>query len=574
MAVKKMFGEFLVENKVLTPAQLKEGLNNQKKEGGTLGQALVRLGFIPEEDMAKHLGEYYGVSYVDINQYDIEKTVLASIPESTVRKYKILPLDKIGSNLTIAVSDLTNVFIYDELRILTGCTITTVLASESDINAAIDKYYGSNEKQSSLEEAIKQISDDNDVEVQKEEEKGINVSKLQAAVEDAPVVKVVNFVITQAMDDRASDIHLEPYEKDYRLRYRIDGILYEMNPPPPKTLQNAIIARIKVLSNMDIAETRVPQDGRIRIKTKTKIVDLRVSTFPTVFGEKIVMRLLDKSNLQLDLKQLGFEKEELDKFDKAIASPYGMILVTGPTGSGKSTTLYSVLSKLNTVRENIVTVEEPVEYQLRGINQVQVHSEIGLTFAMGLRAILRQDPNVVMVGEIRDAETSEIAIKAALTGHLVLSTLHTNDSCGAITRLIDMGIEPFLVSSAVTLIAAQRLLRRICSQCKESYTPSAKALEDLGIKPGKGEETIFYRGTGCEACKNTGFKGRVAIYEILVLTKHLKELIVKKANTMVLQDVARKEAGLRTLRESAIVKAKSGVTTIEEALGVTMEGGL
>lgn len=573
MPAKKKFGEFLIESKTITEEQLKSGLQSQKKEGGTLGQALVKLGFVSDEDMGKHLGDYYGVPYVDIKQYDIDPQVLATVPEQIVRKYKVLPLDKMDNNLTIVNADLTNVFILDELRVITGCNITSLLTSESDINAAIEKYYG---KKTSLEDTIKEISkkEEESIEIHKEEEKGVDASQLQVAAEDTPVKKLVNFIILQAIDDRASDIHLEPYEKDYRLRYRIDGVLYEMNPPPPKTLQSAITARIKVMSILDIAETRVPQDGRIRVTTKTKIVDLRVSTFPTIFGEKIVMRLLDKANLALDLKQLGFEKEELDKFDHVIAQPYGMILITGPTGSGKSTTLYSVLTKLNTTRDNIVTVEDPVEYMVRGINQVQVHSEIGLTFSMGLRAILRQDPNVVMVGEIRDQETAEIAIKAALTGHLVLSTLHTNDSCGAITRLIDIGIEPFLVSSAVTLIAAQRLLRRICQQCKESYAPSPRVLEDMGITPKQGEQIVFYRGTGCEACKNTGFRGRTAIYEILALNKHLKELIVKRANTMVLQEVAKKETGLRTLRESAIIKVRNGVTTVEEALGVTMEGGL
>ncbi|OIN98704.1 type IV-A pilus assembly ATPase PilB [Candidatus Desantisbacteria bacterium CG1_02_38_46] len=572
MPVKKKFGEFLTESKVITDGQLKSGLQNQKKEGGTLGQALIRLGFVSEEDMNKYLSDYYGVSYVDIKQYEIDPQVLALIPEQIVRKYKVIPLDKMNNNLTIVTADLTNVFIFDELRVITGCDITSLLTSESEINSAIERYYG---KKVGFEEMIKEISKEGeDIEIHKEEEKGVDASQLQVAVEGAPVVKLVNFIIMQAIDDRASDIHLEPYEKDFRLRYRIDGVLYEINPPPPKALQNPIIARIKVLSNLDIAETRLPQDGRIRVKTKTKIVDLRVSTFPTIFGEKVVMRLLDKSNLALDLKQLGFEKQELDKFDNVISQPYGMILITGPTGSGKSTTLYSVLTKLNTTRDNIVTVEDPVEYQVRGINQVQAHAEIGLTFAMGLRAILRQDPNVVMVGEIRDQETAEIAIKAALTGHLVLSTLHTNDSCGAITRLIDIGIEPFLVSSALTLIAAQRLLRRICQQCKESYAPSAKTLEDMGITPKLGEQIVFYRGTGCELCKNTGFRGRTAIYEILTLNKHLKELIVKRANTMVLLEVAKKETGLRTLRESAIIKVRDGITTVEEAIGVTMEGGL
>lgn len=572
MPAKKMFGEFLVDSKVITPEQLKTGLENQKKEGGTLGQTLIKLGYVSEEEMNKQLSDYYGVAYVDIKQYDIDPQVLATIPEHIARKYKVIPLDRMGKNLTIATADLTNVFIIDELRVITGCNITSLLTSASEIDAAIEKYYG---KKVSLEETIKEISQkEEDIEIHKEEEREVDISQLQVAVEDAPVVKLVNFIIMQAIEDRASDIHLEPYEKDYRLRYRIDGVLYEINPPPPKTLQNAITARIKVLSNLDIAETRLPQDGRIRVKTKDKIVDLRVSTFPTVFGEKIVMRLLDKSSLALDLRQLGFEEEEMDRFETAIAQPYGMILVTGPTGSGKSTTLYSVLTRLNTTRDNIVTVEDPVEYQVRGINQVQVHTEIGLTFAMGLRAILRQDPNVIMVGEIRDLETAEIAIKSALTGHLVLSTLHTNDSCGAITRLVDIGIEPFLVSSAVTLIAAQRLLRRICTQCKESYAPSAKVLEDLKITPKPGEQIVFYRGMGCENCKNTGYRGRTAIYEILTLNKHLKELIVKRANTMVLQEVARKETGLRTLRESALVKVKNGVTTVEEALGITMEEGL
>ncbi|PIV55352.1 type IV-A pilus assembly ATPase PilB [Candidatus Desantisbacteria bacterium CG_4_10_14_0_8_um_filter_48_22] len=566
---KKMFGEILIEKKIVTEEQLKQGLENSKKEGGTLGQALVRMGLVTDDDMKKHLSDYYGVPYVNIKDYEIDKAALASIPENLIRKYRVFPLDKIGNNLTIATTEVTNVVIFDELRMATGCNITPMLTSEQDINSALEKYFG---KKTSMEDALKQITDqEHDIELHRDSGIELDVGQIQVAADETPVVKLVTFIIGRAVDDGASDIHLEPYEKEFRLRYRIDGILYEIKPPPPKQLQNPIIARIKIMSNMDIAETRVPQDGRIRLTTKGKIVDFRVSTFPTVFGEKIVLRLLDKANLQPDLTKLGFEKEELGKFEKAIAQPYGMILVTGPTGSGKSTTLYSVLSTLNTSRANIVTVEEPVEYQVKGINQVQVNAGIGLTFAMGLRAILRQDPNIVMVGEIRDQETAEIAVKAALTGHLVLSTLHTNDSVGAISRLIDMGIEPFLVSSAVTLIAAQRLLRRICNQCREAYTPTPKMLEDIGIKPKPGEQILFYKGMGCDYCKNTGYKGRLAVYEILTLNKHLRELIVKRANVMVLQEIARKEEGMRTLRESAMLKVRNGITTVEEAAGITMQ---
>jgi len=566
---KKMFGEILIEKKIVTEEQLKQGLENSKKEGGTLGQALVRMGLVTDDDMKKHLSDYYGVPYVNIKDYEIDKAALASIPENLIRKYRVFPLDKIGNNLTIATTEVTNVVIFDELRMATGCNITPMLTSEQDINSALEKYFG---KKTSMEDALKQITDQEyDIELHRDSGIELDVGQIQVAADETPVVKLVTFIIGRAVDDGASDIHLEPYEKEFRLRYRIDGILYEIKPPPPKQLQNPIIARIKIMSNMDIAETRVPQDGRIRLTTKGKIVDFRVSTFPTVFGEKIVLRLLDKANLQPDLTKLGFEKEELGKFEKAIAQPYGMILVTGPTGSGKSTTLYSVLSTLNTSRANIVTVEEPVEYQVKGINQVQVNAGIGLTFAMGLRAILRQDPNIVMVGEIRDQETAEIAVKAALTGHLVLSTLHTNDSVGAISRLIDMGIEPFLVSSAVTLIAAQRLLRRICNQCREAYTPTPKMLEDIGIKPKPGEQILFYKGMGCDYCKNTGYKGRLAVYEILTLNKHLRELIVKRANVMVLQEIARKEEGMRTLRESAMLKVRNGITTVEEAAGITMQ---
>ena len=566
---KKMFGEILIEKKIVTEEQLKQGLENSKKEGGTLGQALVRMGLVTDDDMKKHLSDYYGVPYVNIKDYEIDKAALASIPENLIRKYRVFPLDKIGNNLTIATTEVTNVVIFDELRMATGCNITPMLTSEQDINSALEKYFG---KKTSMEDALKQITDqEHDIELHRDSGIELDVGQIQVAADETPVVKLVTFIIGRAVDDGASDIHLEPYEKEFRLRYRIDGILYEIKPPPPKQLQNPIIARIKIMSNMDIAETRVPQDGRIRLTTKGKIVDFRVSTFPTVFGEKIVLRLLDKANLQPDLTKLGFEKEELGKFEKAIAQPYGMILVTGPTGSGKSTTLYSVLSTLNTSRANIVTVEEPVEYQVKGINQVQVNAGIGLTFAMGLRAILRQDPNIVMVGEIRDQETAEIAVKAALTGHLVLSTLHTNDSVGAISRLIDMGIEPFLVSSAVTLIAAQRLLRRICNQCREAYTPTPKMLEDIGIKPKSGEQILFYKGMGCDYCKNTGYKGRLAVYEILTLNKHLRELVVKRANVMVLQEIARKEEGMRTLRESAMLKVRNGITTVEEAAGITMQ---
>jgi len=564
---RKMFGETLIEKKIITPDQLKAALELGKKEGGTLGQNLVKLGFVKEEVMNRELSEYYGIPYLKLQDYEIDPNILAAIPEDIVKKYQILPLDKIGKTLTIAVSDFNNVVLLDELRAVTGCQVIPMAASASDISAAIEKYY----KKVSLEETLKDISsEDHLLEVYKREEREeLKTTELQAAAEDAPAVKLVDFIIARAIEDRASDIHIEPYEEELRIRTRIDGILYEMNPQPPKKMHRAIVSRIKIMSGLDIAESRLAQDGRMRVKTKDgKVIDLRVSTLPTIFGEKVVMRILDKSILGYDFRQLGVEPEEMERFEASMDVPYGMILISGPTSSGKTTTLYTMLNQLNSSRENLITVEDPVEYQIRGINQMQIRPDIGLTWEIGLRAILRQDPDIIMIGEIRDLESIEMAIKSALTGHLVLSTIHTNTACATISRLINMGAEPFLITASLVMVVSQRLIRQVCPQCKEPYKPSEEVLERAGIKSTEAKNITFFKGTGCDYCHNVGYRGRVAVYEVLTLTRHLKELILEGATPPVLEEAAKKELGFRTLSEIAISKAKRGITTLEEAMSL------
>ena len=464
----------------------------------------------------------------------------------------------------MALSDPANIFLLDDIKLRTKMEIVPLISLQADIDTAIEKYYSDNDALGSM---MKDFDEDDDVELL--EKKEVDDEGLNLGENDAPVVKLVNMIVAEAIKTRTSDIHLEPDEKEFRLRCRIDGVLKEM-PGPPKRMQNALISRIKIMSEMDISERRKPQDGRFKIRHAGKSVDFRVSCLPTVHGEKIVMRLLDKSNLNLDLTSLGFEKESLAKFDRAIRRPFGMILVTGPTGSGKSTTLYSALSSINKPDLNIVTVEDPVEYQVRGINQVQAKPDIGFTFAEGLRSILRQDPDVVMIGEIRDFETAEISIKAALTGHLVLSTLHTNDAPSTATRLIDMGVEPFLVTASVILVIAQRLVRRICPTCKQAYKPSPELLQQMGIRPKPGRDLVFYEGQGCQACSDTGYRGRLALYEVMEMDDHVGHCIMQGMHSKDLKKEARK-LGMLSLRDSGIRKVLAGLTTVKEVLSVTFE---
>jgi type IV pilus assembly protein PilB len=562
---KKRLGEMLIEEGLIKKSDLEKALAEQKKKSNRrLGQIMIEMKLISEEDIASMLGRQLGIPFITLSHYEIDKAILKTIPTDVVRKYQIIPVDRTGNTLTVALADPSNIFILDEIKLLTKCEIVPLISYESDIKQAIVRYY--EDDSSAFEEMMKDITDAEDIEVI-EVGDDIDEDKLREQMEEAPVIKLVNLLITQAIKDRVSDIHIEPYEKDLRVRYRIDGVLHEV-APPHKSLQNAIISRLKIISDLDIAERRLPQDGRFKMRFTNREIDFRVSVLPTSFGEKVVMRLLDKANLNVDLKQLGFEDHEMKTIDEQIHAPYGMILVTGPTGSGKSTTLYSILSTINDPKKNIMTAEDPVEYQLKGINQVQTRADIGLTFAAALRSFLRQDPDIVMVGEMRDLETTEIGVKAALTGHLVLSTLHTNDSPSTITRLVDMGIERFLVSSSLNMIIAQRLVRRNCKSCMETYTPSIAMLKNLGI-PGPAKKYEFARGAGCDICKGTGYKGRVALYEILVMSENLRDLVVRGANMAEIKIAAREE-GMKTLRDSGINKIISGLTTAEEVLSVSV----
>src|SRR5947208_8063823 len=507
------FGELLVKSGKINPAQLQEALALQKDQGGRLGTNLVKLGYLSDRQLVESLSQHFKVPSVDLKGMEIDEAVIKIIPPDIARKYTILPVNKAGATVTVAMIGPTNVFAMDDVKFMTGYKVEPVVASENSIRLAIDRYYGSTHA-IELKKVMEDLSEEpaGDLEVLDEEE-DLDMAALEEESEQAPVVKLVNIVLTDAIKRGASDIHIEPYEKDYRVRYRIDGILYEMMRPPLK-LKEAITSRAKIMARLDIAEKRLPQDGRIKIKTKisgkSKDLDYRVSVLPTLFGEKIVMRLPDKDKLMLDMTKLTFEAESLRKFEAAILKPYGMVLVTGPTGSGKTNTLYSALQRVNTPEVNIITAEDPVEFNIAGINQVQMKEQIGLNFAASLRSFLRQDPNIILVGEIRDFETAEVAIKAAMTGHLVLSTLHTNDAPSTISRLMNMGVEPFLVATSVHLVAAQRLVRRICQYCKEPVEQPAAALVTVGFKDSEARHIRLFRGRGCERCSNTGYKGRVA----------------------------------------------------------------
>jgi type IV pilus assembly protein PilB len=610
MAVR--IGDLLLKEKRITPAQLQEALNYQKTNGGKLGLNLAKLGFVTDEEITSLLSKQYGVPSINLAQFEIDSAVIKLIPADTAQKYQIVPLSRSGATLTIAITDPTNVFAMDDIKFMTGYNVEPVVASETAVTEAIKRYYPSAaaapkpkpqvvaaptppkpkkiEKPriktqeanlntaatlelvtKALEETTSAVVDD-DVELLEEMEQ-IDVASLERQGGEAPVIRLVNLMMMSAIQKGASDIHIEPYEKEFRVRFRIDGILYNVMAPPMK-FRDAITSRIKIMAKLDIAEKRLPQDGRIKIRFAvdgaTKEIDFRVSCLPTLFGEKIVLRLLDKDKLMLDMTKLGFETESLVKLESAIAKPWGMVLVTGPTGSGKTNTLYSSISKVNTSETNIMTAEDPVEFNLVGVNQVQVRENIGLNFAAALRSFLRQDPNIILVGEIRDFETAEIAVKAALTGHLVLSTLHTNDAPSTINRLMNMGIEPFLVASSVNLICAQRLVRRVCTACKEDHPTPPQALVEAGFTPEEAQSVVPKRGTGCEICNQTGYKGRVGLYEVMEVTEELRELILVGASGLELKRKAVEE-GMITLRRSGLRKVMAGVTTIEEVARETVK---
>jgi type IV pilus assembly protein PilB len=611
-------GEILVRENLITSEQLREALDYQRQSGGRLGSNIVKLGFISDDVITAVLSRQYGVPSVNLELFQIEKEVINLIPQDVAQKYSVLPISKVGATLTLAMADPTNVFAMDDIKFMTGLNVEPVVASEASVDNSIAKYYsastdielseallegdfekvgaklpkntkinygnGNGSKPKSADAKLSQ--EDLDVSLDRfefddhsaedfeliEENDEIDLGALARASEDAPVVRLVNVLLVDALRRGASDIHIEPYEKDFRIRFRIDGILYDIMHPPMR-IRDALISRLKIMAKLDISEKRLPQDGRIKIKVKidnrSRELDFRVSTLPTLFGEKVVLRLLDKDKLMLDMTKLGFEEESLEMFQRNISKPYGMVLVTGPTGSGKTNTLYSALQTLNQPETNIMTAEDPVEFNLPGINQVQMKEQIGLNFAAALRSFLRQDPNIILVGEIRDFETAEIAIKAALTGHLVLSTLHTNDAPSTISRLVNMGIEPFLVATSVNIIQAQRLIRRICEQCKEEHPVPVEALIEAGFTEEESPTLTTYKGRGCQVCNNTGFKGRVGLYEVMEITDDLRELIIIGATALELRKKA-SELGMLSLRESGLHKIRAGITTIEEVLKETV----
>jgi len=557
-------GDLLIRNDLLTAEQLEKAVSEQKMNRERLPATLIRLKYISEDELAAFQSRQYGAPLIDLAEFEVDLGVVKLIGADVVQKYHLIPISRAGATLIVAMSDPSNIFAIDDIKFMTGHNVEVVVATEGAIKDAIDKYY---DQSASLADVMSDL-DDIDLEVVDDDDQ-VDLNELQMATEDAPVVKLVNLILTDAIKKGASDIHIEPYERTFRVRYRIDGVLYEVMKPPMK-LKNAITSRIKILSEMDIAERRLPQDGRIKIKLPGgKDMDYRVNCLPTLFGEKICLRLLDKSNLQLDMTKLGYEEEPLKWFKQEISKPFGMVLVTGPTGSGKTVSLYSALGELNKTTENISTAEDPVEFNFAGINQVQMHEEIGLNFASALRAFLRQDPDIIMIGEIRDFETAEIGVKAALTGHLVLSTLHTNDAPSTINRLLNMGIEPFLVASAVNLITAQRLGRRLCSECKEVEDVSKQSLLDAGVSPEEVDEYVCYKGKGCSNCNDSGYKGRVGIYQVMPMFDEIREMVLAGANTAEIKRESMR-LGVQTMRQSALGKLKDGVTSFEEVVRCTI----
>jgi type IV pilus assembly protein PilB len=597
-------GEILVRENLISPQNLREALDYQREHGGRLAFNLVKLGLVSDDMITAVLSRQYGIPSVNLDLFNIDPGVLRLIPQEVAQKHFVLPLSRVGATLTLAMVDPTNVFALDDVKFMTGLNVEPVVVAEGSVQQAIAKYYGTSreielastaaEDASSFERIAKNAASNNgnithadlvsldsidfnheepdgDVEVVEDNEE-IDLSTLSRMSEDAPVVRLVNVLLVDSLRRGASDVHIEPYEKELRIRFRIDGVLYDVMHPPLK-MRDALISRVKIMSKLDISEKRLPQDGRIKIKVKvdsrSRELDFRVSTLPTLFGEKVVLRLLDKQNLMLDMTKLGFEPESLKKFQTNISKPYGMVLVTGPTGSGKTNTLYSALQSLNTVDTNIMTAEDPVEFNLMGINQVQMKEQIGLNFAAALRSFLRQDPNIILVGEIRDFETAEIAIKAALTGHLVLSTLHTNDAPSTISRLMNMGIEPFLVATSVNLIQAQRLIRRVCKDCKQEHPTPPEALIEVGFSADEARALRTYKGKGCPTCNQTGYKGRIGLYEVMEITDELRELILIGASALELRKKAIDD-GMITLRESGLYKIREGVTTCEEVVRETV----
>ena len=557
-------GDLLVRDGLITREQLQQALTGQRGTGNRLGYTLVKLGFVEETEITKMLARQYRMPAVDLSRFEVDERIVKLIPAEVAVRHTVLPLKREGRTLTVAMSDPTNGSVMDDLKFITRYDIFPVIAGEYTLRQAIERYYEQSDAQ--LQQIIADIEEGEDLEVIEETDEDEAPTQI---ADDAPVVKLINGILTDAVKRGASDIHIEPFEKEIRIRYRIDGALMEVMKPPIK-LKAALTSRVKILSALNIAERRVPQDGRIKLKMGKRVIDFRVSTLPVIFGEKIVLRILDKSNLTLDLQKFGFEPQAEKDLMSAIMNPYGMVLVTGPTGSGKTTTLYSALSQVNKIDVNIMTAEDPVEYNIYGINQVLVRTEIGMTFAAALKAFLRQDPNIVMVGEIRDIETGSIAIKAALTGHLVLSTLHTNDAPSTVTRMIDMGIEPFNVASAVNLIVAQRLVRRICSDCKAEHKYDPEELDAMGIGEEEAAQLTFYKGTGCVTCSDSGYKGRQGLYEVMAMTPELRRLVLRGASTAELQEQAVKD-GMLTLRTDGMLKVKKGITTLEEIVKETAE---
>jgi type IV pilus assembly protein PilB len=556
-------GELLLRENLITREQLDTALKEQQQGGTRIGFSLVSSGAVSEPDLTRLLSRQYRVPAVDLSEVEVDAKILQLVPADFSTKHLVLPLRRVGRTLTVAMVNPTDLGVVDDLKFITRFDVDAVVAGEYSLRMAIDKYYEvANDRLGDLLDEL----EEQDVELVEEEEEVFSTMQLQAQVEEAPVVRLINGFLTDAVRREASDIHIEPYEKDLRVRYRIDGALQEIMKPPIR-MKAALISRVKILADLNIAERRVPQDGRIKIKIGRKVIDFRVSTLPTLFGEKIVLRILDKGNLTLDLEKFGMEPKAEADFLEAISRPYGMVLVTGPTGSGKTTTLYSALSRINTDEVNIMTAEDPVEYNLHGINQVQVRTEIGMTFAAALRAFLRQDPNIVMVGEIRDLETGGIAVKAALTGHLVLSTLHTNDAASTITRMIDMGIEPFNVSSALNCITAQRLVRRICANCKVETTYSPEVLQAAHLSEQAASMTFFH-GEGCDACNGSGYAGRQGLYEVMPMTPDLRRMILQGSSTDELKQTAVRD-GMITLRDDGLLKVRKGITTLEEIVKET-----
>lgn len=569
--VSRRLGDLLVAEGLLSPDQLQRALGEQKGSNEKLGTILVRLSMITEDQLIGFLSRQYGIPSITLSQLDIDPDVLRLIPVQIARKYEVLPVKRTGNALTLAMADPTNVFALDDVAFMTNLQVLPVVASQGSIRKAIERMYET--ETSAISEVISAMEGDTaSMEVLESEAEDapskLDIFELKEATEEAPVVRLVNLILSDAIKRGASDVHLEPFEKVFRVRYRIDGVLHEMMTPP-KRLEPAILSRVKIMSSLDIAERRLPQDGRIKLRYANREIDLRVSTLPTIFGEKIVMRILDKEALTLDLTKLGFDAWGIEQFNKAIRSPYGMILITGPTGSGKTTTLYSAVHAINSPDINIMTAEDPVEYNLKGINQVQINEEIGRTFASILRSFLRQDPDVILVGETRDLETAQIAIRAALTGHLVFSTVHTNDAPSTIARLTDMGIPSFLVASSLLLIVAQRLARRVCRECREPYEADEESLASYGHVPQGGGKVTLYKGKGCQSCNFTGLRGRVAIYEVMPITQESRDLILRAAPASEIRDVAAQQ-GVKSLRQAGLAKVIEGVTTVEEILRVTL----